>query len=113
MVQPAQQPVGASGAAGIMVAVPPVIVLQNLLPPGEPPDAELPGETRDECAKYGTVVNVVPNTNSAGCVEVFVRFTALADAENAVARLAGRWFGGRQIAASMVSDLALIARLGV
>lgn len=112
--QQQKQPVGATGAAGIIVAVPPVVVLENLLPPGVPADADLPGEVRDECSRYGAVAAVVPHADDAsGAVAVFVRFGALAAAETAVQRLNGRYFGGRVIAASLVSDLALIARVGV
>ena len=107
------EPAGATGAGGIVVAVPPVIVLCNLLPPGVPSDPDLAGEVRDECNNYGTVVNVVPYTDISNCVQVFVRFTALTGAENAMQRLRGRCFGGRQISASLVSDTALIAKLGI
>ena len=109
-----QEPVGATGAAGIVVAVPPVVVLENLLPPGVAADAELPGEVRDECSRYGAVAGVVAHADGAGgSVRVFVRFGALAAAETAVQHLNGRYFGGRVIAASLVSDLSLIARVGV
>lgn len=67
-------------------------------------DAELEGETREEChAKYGDVVSVVINeiNNVAPeeAVRIFVEFKRIESAIKAVVDLNGRFFGGRQVKA--------------
>lgn len=79
-----------------------VMLLMNLVGPGEV-DAELRGETADECSKFGTVVKCVvhecePNTRPPEeTVRIFVEFASAEGAKKAVKVMNGRVFGGRMV----------------
>lgn len=79
-----------------------VMLLMNLVGPGEV-DAELRGETADECSKFGTVVKCVvhecaPNTRPPEeTVRIFVEFASAEGAKKAVKVMNGRVFGGRTV----------------
>lgn len=85
-------------------ALSPVIMLQNMVGPGEV-DENLEDETKEECEKYGKVIKCliyeiphkqVPDNKA---VRIFVEFRDIASAKNAVSDLDGRYFGGRTIKA--------------
>ena len=88
------------------------LLLCNLFDPKtEAPgfERELAEDVRDECmAKYGTVVHLQVETKSHGVV--YVRFKDLAASSKAQRELNGRWFGGKRIQASFVSDRAYLER---
>lgn len=89
-------------------------------------DTELAEDVKGECEeKYGKVVDIYVNKESVVRFfslvpprhpradislhkqgEIYIRFEAVDSASKAVAGLNGRWFGGRQIEALMVSDSA-------
>ena len=75
----------------------PVLLLRNLLAPAEV-DAELEGEVRDECGKFGAVreVRVVVADDEVRC---YVLFDSAAECSRAVEALNGRWFGKRTVQA--------------
>ncbi|GAB0094640.1 splicing factor 45 [Sergentomyia squamirostris] len=80
-----------------------VVLLRNMVGPGDV-DSELEPEVKDECnTKYGDVVNVViheiPDTNPEEAVRIFVEFKRIESAIKAVVDLNGRFFGGRQVKA--------------
>ncbi|XP_069679685.1 splicing factor 45 isoform X1 [Periplaneta americana] len=84
-----------------------VVLLRNMVGPGEVDD-DLEPEVKDECnTKYGEVVRVVifeqPNVPSDEAVRIFVEFRRIESAIKAVVDLNGRFFGGRQVKAGFYS----------
>lgn len=84
-----------------------VVLLRNMVGPGEV-DVDLEPEVKDECnTKYGEVVQVViyeiPNTSPDEAVRIFVEFKRMESAIKAVVDLNGRFFGGRQVKAGFYS----------
>lgn len=80
-----------------------VVLLRNMVGPGDV-DEELEPEVKDECnTKYGEVVKVLifemPNVPSDEAVRIFVEFKRIESAIKAVVDLNGRFFGGRQVKA--------------
>ncbi|KAF5277810.1 hypothetical protein FQR65_LT03791, partial [Abscondita terminalis] len=81
-----------------------VVLLRNMVGPGEVDD-ELEPEVKDECnTKYGEVATVtiheVPNVEPEDSVRIFVEFRRIESAIKAVVDLNGRFFGGRQVKAT-------------
>ncbi|KAF4521314.1 hypothetical protein B566_EDAN002318 [Ephemera danica] len=84
-----------------------VVLLRNMVGPGEV-DEDLEPEVKDECnTKYGDVIRViiyeVPNVPSDEAVRIFVEFKRIEAAIKAVVDLNGRFFGGRQVKAGFYS----------
>ncbi|XP_050348147.1 splicing factor 45 [Nymphalis io] len=80
-----------------------VVLLRNMVGPGDVDD-ELEPEVKDECnTKYGEVVKVLifemPNVPHDEAVRIFVEFKRIESAIKAVVDLNGRFFGGRQVKA--------------
>ncbi|CAG9796652.1 unnamed protein product [Diatraea saccharalis] len=80
-----------------------VVLLRNMVGPGDV-DEELEPEVKDECnTKYGDVMKVLifelPNAPSDEAVRIFVEFKRIESAIKAVVDLNGRFFGGRQVKA--------------
>nr|CAG4638671.1 EOG090X0BIL [Cyclestheria hislopi] len=80
-----------------------VIMLRNMVGPGEV-DADLEPEVREEChGKYGDVHKVIiyeiPGAVEEEAVRIFVEFKRMEAAIKAVIDLNGRFFGGRQVKA--------------
>ncbi|KAG2196960.1 hypothetical protein INT46_004459 [Mucor plumbeus] len=87
------------------------VMLNNMFNPAEEtePDwvSDLESDIKIECERYGVVEHIKVNGDSMG--EVFLKFKDTASAEKAVAALNGRWFGGKQITASYVSEAIFTA----
>lgn len=84
-----------------------VVLLRNMVGPGEV-DQDLEPEVKDECnAKYGDVVRVIiyeiPDVVPEEAVRIFVEFKRIESAIKAVVDLNGRFFGGRQVKAGFYS----------
>lgn len=84
-----------------------VVLLRNMVGPGEV-DEDLEPEVKDECnTKYGDVIKVViyeiPNNPADEAVRIFVEFKRMESAIKAVVDLNGRFFGGRQVKAGFYS----------
>lgn len=62
-------------------------------------DAELEEEVKEECEKYGVVKRVVATTGFDDNVRIFVEFSHIKEAGNAINKLNGRFFAGKQIIA--------------
>ncbi|KAL4702969.1 hypothetical protein ACJJTC_008747 [Scirpophaga incertulas] len=80
-----------------------VVLLRNMVGPGDVDD-ELEPEVKDECnTKYGDVMKVIifelPNAPADEAVRIFVEFKRIESAIKAVVDLNGRFFGGRQVKA--------------
>ncbi|XP_017120793.1 splicing factor 45 [Drosophila elegans] len=80
-----------------------VVLLRNMVGPGDV-DEELEPEVKDECnTKYGTVNSVIIHeafgTVPEDAVKIFVEFKRIESAIKAVVDLNGRFFGGRQVRA--------------
>nr|XP_023012353.1 splicing factor 45 [Leptinotarsa decemlineata] len=80
-----------------------VVLLKNMVGPGEVDD-DLEPEVKDECnTKYGPVASVIiheiPHDDPTEAVRIFVEFLRIESAIKAVVDLNGRFFGGRQVKA--------------
>uniref|UniRef100_A0A1Q3F2B0 Splicing factor 45 n=1 Tax=Culex tarsalis TaxID=7177 RepID=A0A1Q3F2B0_CULTA len=85
-----------------------IVLLRNMVGPGDVDD-ELEPEVKDECnTKYGDVITVVineiPNVVPEETVRIFVEFKRMESAIKAVVDLNGRFFGGRQVRAGFYSQ---------
>uniref|UniRef100_A0A182MZ17 Splicing factor 45 n=1 Tax=Anopheles dirus TaxID=7168 RepID=A0A182MZ17_9DIPT len=104
---------GQTGAAEpsiteIMKSPSKVVLLRNMVGPGDVDD-ELEPEVKDECnTKYGDVVTVVihevPDVVPEEAVRIFVEFKRMESAIKAVVDLNGRFFGGRQVRAGFYNQ---------
>ncbi|CAG0886110.1 unnamed protein product [Cyprideis torosa] len=91
-----------------------VVLLKNMVGPGEVDD-DLQGEVQEECnVKYGDVQKVIifeiPKAVPEEAVRIFVEFKRLESAIKATVDLNGRFFGGRQVKA-MFYDQNKMAQL--
>ncbi|KAJ9586867.1 hypothetical protein L9F63_019549 [Diploptera punctata] len=105
--QQSAQPKPEPSITEIMRSPSKVVLLRNMVGPGEV-DEDLEPEVKDECnTKYGEVVKVVifeqPNVPSDEAVRIFVEFRRIESAIKAVVDLNGRFFGGRQVKAGFYS----------
>ncbi|KAI5692775.1 hypothetical protein M8J75_001015 [Diaphorina citri] len=80
-----------------------VVLLRNMVGPGEV-DSDLEPEVKDECnTKYGEVIRVIihelPTAPDDESIRIFVEFKRIESAIKAVVDLNGRFFGGRQVKA--------------
>ncbi|XP_065901529.1 splicing factor 45-like [Dysidea avara] len=77
-----------------------VILLKNMVGPGEVDD-DLQPEVTEECSKYGEVVKClvyeIPSLPDHEAVRIFVEFNRVESAIKAVVDLNGRFFGGRTV----------------
>lgn len=76
-----------------------VVLLSNMVDANQI-DAELEGDVRSECEKFGQVnkIHIEPNhTNNT--VAISVAFGSVAEASKAIESLNGRWFAGRTVQA--------------
>ena len=87
-----------------------VVLLKNMVGPGEVDDM-LAEECKQECSKYGPVDTCVifevtdnPDCPAEECVRTFVCFEKQESAVRAFREMNGRFFGGRQIAASFYDE---------
>ena len=96
--QPASSQVQEQSITEMMKAPSKVIMLRNMVGPGEVDD-ELEPEVKEECkTKYGEVITVhiieMPNVTPEETVRIFVEFTKIESAIKALVDLNGRFFGG-------------------
>jgi len=71
-------------------------------------DKELADDVKGECEqKYGPVTQIKVERESQG--EIYVKFEDMDSAKQAIQGLNGRWFGGRQISAALISDAIMQA----
>lgn len=123
MPPPGELPVGAAASTSaaqassfasepsiteIMKSPSKVVLLRNMVGPGDVDD-ELEPEVKDECnTKYGDVVTVViheiPKVVPEETVRIFVEFKRMESAIKAVVDLNGRFFGGRQVRAGFYNQ---------
>ncbi|KAG8720970.1 hypothetical protein FRC09_008691 [Ceratobasidium sp. 395] len=88
------------------------VLLRNMFDPEEETerdwDVELADDVRQECQeKYGKVIDLKVEKESEG--EIYIKFDAVETAEKAIKGLNGRWFGGKQVTASFISDAIMQA----
>ncbi|PKI70320.1 hypothetical protein CRG98_009286, partial [Punica granatum] len=97
-ILPAQVISAASEAVGSPTEC---LLLKNLFDPATEtePDFELDikEDVEEECSKYGRVIHIYVDKNSAG--HVYLRFENVAGAINAQRAMHLRWFAGRSISA--------------
>jgi len=71
-------------------------------------DKDLAEDVKGECEeKYGMVEFIKVEKESQG--EIYVKFDTIESAKAAIQSLNGRWFGGKQISATFISDAILQA----
>ncbi|CAG0921153.1 unnamed protein product [Notodromas monacha] len=90
-----------------------VVLLKNMVGPGEVDDF-LETEVKDECTqKYGDVIKVIifeiPNQIPEEAVRIFVEFRRMESAIKAVVDLNGRFFGGRTVKAGFYEQTRFCA----
>lgn len=81
-----------------------VVLMKNMVGPGEVDD-ELEPEVKEECEqKYGEILKVkiveVPDVTDEETVRIFLEFKRVESAIKALVDLNGRFFGGREVQAS-------------
>ncbi|CAG8637809.1 816_t:CDS:2, partial [Paraglomus occultum] len=83
------------------------VLLKNMFKPEEETEPnwaeELEEDVKNECMKYGPVVHISVDKDSAG--DIYMKFDSITSAQNAVNGLNGRWFGGNQISAVFILDM--------
>ncbi|KIJ68490.1 hypothetical protein HYDPIDRAFT_24760 [Hydnomerulius pinastri MD-312] len=88
------------------------ILLKDMFSPEEETerdwDKELADDVKGECEeKYGKVDAIKVEKDSQG--EIYLKFDSIDSAKDAVQGLNGRWFGGRQVSATFISDAIMMA----
>jgi len=83
------------------------VLLKNMFNPEEETESnwaeELEEDVKGECVKYGPVVHISVDKESAG--DIYMKFDSVSSAQAAVNGLNGRWFGGNQISAVFILDM--------
>ncbi len=74
-------------------------------------DKEISKDVLDECSKFGKVLHVFVDKNSAG--HVYIKFDNEASARAAHSTMNGRWFAGKQISSEFLSDISFRAKTGL
>merc|ERR1711879_311786 len=75
-----------------------VLLLENMT---DKLDAELESEVKGECSNFGEVINVIGATGFDSKIRIFVEFSTHNEAKKGLEILDGRFFGGRQITATL------------
>ncbi|KAG9005953.1 hypothetical protein FRB94_001081 [Tulasnella sp. JGI-2019a] len=88
------------------------VLLKNMFDPEEETGrdwhTELEADVKEECeGKYGPVEVIKVEVESQG--EIYVKFDTIDSAGKALEGLNGRWFGGRQVSATYISDALMQA----
>ncbi|EJD04104.1 splicing factor, CC1-like protein [Fomitiporia mediterranea MF3/22] len=88
------------------------VLMRNMFDPEEETepawDKDLAEDVKTECqAKYGRVQHIKVEKDSEG--EIYVQFDTVDAAKAAINGLNGRWFGGKQISATFISDAIMQA----
>jgi len=88
------------------------VLLKNMFSPEEETDTEwdkeLSDDVKGECeTKYGPVDRIKVEKESQG--EIYLKFGNVDAARKAVQGLNGRWFGGKQVSATFISDAIMQA----
>ncbi|KAJ8487513.1 hypothetical protein ONZ45_g14311 [Pleurotus djamor] len=88
------------------------VLLKNMFDPEEETerdwDKELAEDVKSECeGKYGKVEAIKVEKESQG--EIYVKFSSIESAKQAIQSLNGRWFGGKQVSAAFISDAIMQA----
>lgn len=80
-----------------------VVELKQMLTPQDLIDTDeyndILEDTRDECASFGTLKNIVIPRDGPGATKIFLEYMSVEDAGKAIAGLAGRTFDGRKVEA--------------
>ncbi|KAI3621864.1 rna-binding protein 39-like isoform 1 [Moniliophthora roreri] len=88
------------------------VLLKNMFDPEEETerdwDKDLADDVKGECEeKYGKVTAIKVEKETQG--EIYVKFDSVESAKKAVQSLNGRWFGGKQVTATFISDAIMQA----
>jgi RNA-binding protein 39 len=107
-----------SSSPAITTALPPsgsvalsrILLLRNMVGSFEEVDDDLEEDIKSKCSEYGQVHNVIIYQTRAKSVSAYVEFADLLGAQRAQQHLHGRYFAGRDIAATFF-DLEKYNRL--
>ncbi|PFH54443.1 hypothetical protein AMATHDRAFT_72246 [Amanita thiersii Skay4041] len=88
------------------------VLLKNMFDPEEETELNWDKDLREDVkqeieSKYGKVEAIKVERESQG--EIYVKFDSIESAKKAVQGLNGRWFGGKQVAATFISDAIMQA----
>ncbi|KAG5352259.1 hypothetical protein C0989_003007 [Termitomyces sp. Mn162] len=88
------------------------VLMKNMFDPEEETerdwDKDLAEDVKGECEdKYGSVEAIKVEKETQG--EIYVKFDSIESAKKAVQGLNGRWFGGKQVSATFISDAIMQA----
>jgi len=88
------------------------VLLKNMFNPEEETerdwDKDLADDVKGECeGKYGKVEHITVDKESQG--DIYVKFGSIDSARSAIQALNGRWFGGKPVTATFVSDAIMQA----
>ncbi|CAI2181274.1 12938_t:CDS:10 [Funneliformis geosporum] len=109
LIAPAATPVQSEPPRPVQPRVNPTrcVLLKNMFNPEEETESnwaeELEEDVKGECVKYGPVVHISVDRESAG--DIYMKFDSVSSAQAAVNGLNGRWFGGNQISAVFILDM--------
>ncbi|AQK65332.1 Splicing factor CC1-like [Zea mays] len=82
------------------------LLLKNMFDPSletDPDfDLDIRDDVQDECSKFGAVKHIFVDKNTAGFV--YLQFDSVTAAGKAQQALHGRWFAGKMITATFMSD---------
>ena len=111
MAQMPYAPAVAMAPAPVAVTVTPtrVVELKQMLTQQDLEDDEeyndILEDTRDECASFGSLKNIVIPRSGPGATKIFLEYLSVEDAGKAIAGLKGRTFDGRQVEAAYFDEL--------
>jgi len=105
--RPADAPVAPMWKPNIPIATSKCVLLKNMFDPAEETepnwDLDLRDDVKSECqTKYGNLSEIFVIKDSAG--EIYVKFDSEDYATKAIEGLNGRFFGGKRITATFISD---------
>ncbi|KAG5647954.1 hypothetical protein DXG03_006988 [Asterophora parasitica] len=88
------------------------VLLKNMFDPEEETerdwDKDLADDVKGECEeKYGPVEAIKVEKETQG--EIYMKFDSIDTAKKAIQGLNGRWFGGKQVSATFISDAIMQA----
>ena len=76
-----------------------VVELKQMLTLDDAEYEDILEDTREECASFGTLKNIIIPRSGPGATKIFLEYLTVEDAGHAIDGLAGRTFGGRKVEA--------------
>ena len=99
---PAPAAPAATAASSTVVCLKEMLTAKDLAEDDE--YEEVLEDTREECAAFGTLKNIVIPREGPGATKIFLEYASTEDAGKAIAGLAGRTFDGRRVEATYFDE---------